>query len=95
MYIVVEHQISDPTRFWQTASDAMPLLPENVKLHCTFPSADGSRAVCLWEAESVEAVRDFLEPVIGRVSRNEYFEVENKGDVAMPSGVPRGARAGV
>jgi hypothetical protein len=50
--------------------------------------------VCIWEAESVDAVRNVLEPVIGRVSRNEYFTVENREGFARPSGIPQTAAAG-
>jgi len=32
-------------------------------------------------------MRDFLEPKISRASKNEYFQVENKESVVMPSGV--------
>jgi hypothetical protein len=87
MYIVVQHTISDPAGFWGGAEKLMPNIPATAKLHHTFPTKDGTRAVCLWEAESVTSLRDFLEPQISRVSKNEYFQVENKDSVVMPSGV--------
>jgi hypothetical protein len=39
----------------------------------------------------VDAVREFLEPLLGRASRNEYFGVENRDGVARPSQVPQTA----
>jgi hypothetical protein len=54
-------------------------------VHHTFPSPDGRKAVCVWEAESVEAVRSFLEPALGAVSRNEYYQAPNKEGIAVPS----------
>ena len=92
MYVVVQHTISEPAAFWN-AADPSTLSPD-IKLHHTFPTPDGTRAVCIWEAESVDAVRNVLEPVIGRVSRNEYFKVENREGFARPSGVPQTAAAG-
>jgi hypothetical protein len=92
MYVVVQHTISEPATFWNSA-DPTTLSPE-IKLHHTFPTPDGTRAVCLWEAQSVEALRSFLEPVIGGVSRNEYFAVENREGFARPSKVPQTAAAG-
>ena len=92
MYVVVQHTISEPAAFWN-AADPNTLSPD-IKLHHTFPAPDGSRAVCIWEAESVDAVRNVLEPVIGRVSRNEYFAVENREGFARPSGIPQTAAAG-
>jgi hypothetical protein len=90
VYILVQHTISDPDSFWNAVDPAA--LPQALKLHHTFPTRDGSHAACLWEADSTSAVRDFLEPVIGRYSRNEYFAVENREGVALPSGVERAER---
>jgi hypothetical protein len=42
----------------------------------------------------VEALRNLLEPMVGKTSRNEYFEVENKEGFTFPSRVPRTAAAG-
>jgi hypothetical protein len=92
MYVVVQHTISEPAVFWNSADPNA--LPPELKLHHTFPTADGTRAVCIWEAKSVDAVREFLEPLLGRASRNEYFAVENRDGVARPSQVPQTAAAG-
>jgi hypothetical protein len=92
MYVLVQHTISDPSTFWN-AADPTSLSPK-AKLHHTFPTPDGTRATCVWEADSVEALRNLLEPVVGKVSRNEYFAVENREGFAFPSRVPRAATAG-
>jgi hypothetical protein len=91
MYVVVQHTISDPATFWNSADPTA--FPPSVHLHHTFPTPDGRHAVCLWESESVDAVRDVLEPLIGSISRNEYFAVENREGFARPSGVPQTAAA--
>jgi hypothetical protein len=41
----------------------------------------------------VDAVRNFLEPAIGQVSRNEYLPVENREGLGRPSRVPQAASA--
>ena len=92
MYIMVHHTISEPAAFWN-AADSNTISPE-LKLHHTFPTPDGTRAVCIWEAASVDALRNALEPLIGRMSRNEYFPVENREGLARPSRVPQAAAAG-
>ena len=91
MYVLVQHTISEPAAFWNSADPRT--LASKVKLHHTFPTPDGTRAVCIWEAESVDAVREFLEPMLGKVSRKEYFAVENREGFARPSGVPETAGA--
>jgi hypothetical protein len=92
MFIVVQHSISDPSVFWNSADPNS--LPQDVKLHHTFPTADGTRAVCLWEADSIEAVRNVLEPMSQGVSRNEYYQVENREGLARPSQISQTAAAG-
>ncbi len=91
MYVLVQHTVSDPSSFWNDA-DPRTLSPK-AQLHHTFPTPDGTRAVCIWEADSVEALRNLLEPMVGKTSRNEYFAVENKEGFTFPSRVPRTASA--
>ena len=93
MFIVVQHSISDPSVFWNRA-DPRDSLPKDVTLHHTFPTPDGTRAVCVWEADSIEAVRNVLEPMSAGVSRNEYFQVENREGFVRPSLIPQTASAG-
>jgi hypothetical protein len=92
MYVMVQHTISEPATFWN-AADPTSDLPPRLKLHHTFPTTDGARAVCIWEADSVNAVRDYLEPLFGKASRNDYFTVENKEGFARPSQVKQTAAA--
>ena len=54
--------------------------------------ADGTRAVCLWEADSVEKVRDVVDGAAGDISNNEFFEVD-PGHPAT-SGLPVSSAAG-
>ena len=90
MYVLVQHDISEPVGFWGKA-DAMQL-PPNVTLHHTFAAADGTRAACVWEAKSVDAVRDFLEEAVGRMARNTYYEVPNREGAVFPSLATAGGR---
>ncbi len=92
MYILVQHQISEPAAFWN-AADPSAISPD-IKLHHSFPTPDGTRAACLWEAQSIDRLRAILEPIVGRYSSNEYLAVENSEGFALPSRVPKVATAG-
>lgn len=85
MYILVQHTMSDPASAWSRAKQALGALPTEFKLHHTIPTADGRKAVCLWEAESVAALQTFLDPALGPGARNEYSEVVNKEGIALPT----------
>ena len=39
---------------------------------------------CLWEAETVDAVRDLVDSVVGQFSQNEYFEVSKETALGLP-----------
>ena len=82
MHVAVIHQISDPEKFWAAADESE--LPEGVTLHSALPNNDGSRAVCLWEADSVDAVSQLVEESAGDVSSNEYFEVNADNAQGLP-----------
>ena len=85
MYVVVNHAISDASKFWAIAKSATAALPAGYKVIHTFPSSDGRKAVCVWEGPSVEAVRGLLDPATAGVARNDYFEAPNKEGMAMPT----------
>ena len=87
MFVAVQHQISDPERFWAKAQELVPNLPTGIQLHHCMPTKNGKRGICIWEGESVDAVRRFLEGHMSRFSNNDYFEVENKDSIGLPSGV--------
>jgi hypothetical protein len=82
MHVVVIHNISDPDRFWGTADQAAP--PGGIQLHSSLPNADGSRAVCLWEADSQDAVKELVEGTVGEFSNNESFEVNTGNAQGLP-----------
>jgi hypothetical protein len=89
-YIVAIHDISDPGRFWSAADPSIDF-PSGISLHSTFPRTDGRRAVCLWEADSAERVRELLESITGDASQNEFFEVDTQH--ANTLGLPMGSAA--
>jgi hypothetical protein len=73
MYIVAIHSIANPEKFWDAAQTTP--FPEGVTLHSTFPNADGTQAVCLWEAGSLDEVRSLVDSAVGDSSDNEFYEV--------------------
>jgi len=83
MHIVVEHTITNPDIFFALAPRVAEAPPGiNALQFC--PSMNKDRAVCLWEAKSVDALKGFLEPLTAQSSRNTYYGV----DSAMAFGLP-------
>jgi hypothetical protein len=86
MYVVVQHQVTDPARFWPAdVAQYATIVPPHLKLHHSFAGIDGSRGVCVWEAESLDALREFLDPFTAGASVNSYFAAVNKEGTAIPT----------
>jgi hypothetical protein len=80
MFVTVLHHIHDPERFEAAEQQALEAgLPSGVSLPIHAATADHRFGVCIWEGESVEAVRDLVEGVVGPWARNEYFEMNVDG----------------
>lgn len=94
MFVAVQHTIQDPEAFWAKAGEIVPNLPGHVKLHQCFPNKNGTRGICIWEGDSVKAIQLYLDGQVGQFSSNDYFEVENKESIALPTGIAPQAPAG-
>jgi hypothetical protein len=80
MYIVAQHRIKDPARFWSVS----PQGPGAPRLQAAYPSHDRTTGVCLWESDSIDALRDSLDPLVGDAAENTYFEVDAGVAVGLP-----------
>ena len=85
MFISVIHRIGDRDAFWAAADGATNDIPANLKLHQTVTGKDRSTAICLCEASSVDDVRSLLEPLFGRVCRNEYIQIDPSSSMGLPT----------
>lgn len=85
MHVVAQHTIVDRERF--AAMDPKDVAlggPPGVRALTFLPSRDLTAAICIWEAPSVEAVRDYLDPVTAGVAENTYFAIEDSMAIGLP-----------
>jgi hypothetical protein len=97
MYVVVQHQIKDP----QTAFARGEKLirnegaPDGARGLQFYPSTDGSAVTCLWEADSVDAIQEYVDTTLGDSSLNACYEVDAEQAFAeRPLGLPASAAIG-
>ena len=83
MYIVVEHTITNPDVFFGLAPRVAEA-PSGINAIQFFPSMNKDRAVCLWEAKSVDALKGFLDPLTDQSSRNIYYAVDSTKAMGLP-----------
>jgi SAM-dependent methyltransferase len=84
MYVIAKHRIRDAEEFLSLAQLAAEQAPLGVYGRQFCPSRDRNEAVCLWEADSVEAVKNYLDSLAGEASENEYFEVSIEHAIGIP-----------
>jgi ubiquinone/menaquinone biosynthesis C-methylase UbiE len=85
MYVVAKHRIKNAERFLSLAQIAAEQAPPGVYGRQFCPSRDRTEAVCLWEADSVETVRDYLDSLAGEASENAYFQVSTDHAIGIPA----------
>jgi hypothetical protein len=92
MFVIVQHRVKDPAHFFADVPGVASKAPAGIVPRQFCPSADKTAAVCLWEADSVEAVRAYLDPVTGDASENTYFAVGEAHAIGLPEPAAMGSQ---
>lgn len=74
-----------PKRLRPPRPASTPKLPADLKVHLTVTSDDRSTVICLWEAPSVDKVRDVVEAHLGHASKNEYIPIDPAKSMGLPA----------
>ncbi len=91
MFVQVVHDIRDKGAWAQRAGDfAKQEPPPQFTLHSSGTATDGTKAFCLWEAQSVEALSAFLDPATVGAAQNIYYAIDEH---APATSLPRAAAA--
>jgi hypothetical protein len=88
MKVGVIHRISDPEKA-QSQGQSLFEAHEGVRLLQFCPSEDFRTATCIWEADSVDAVRDLVDPTLGDTSEQTYYTVNTEQAVGLPEAAAR------
>ena len=84
MFVTVIHRIHDPEGFQAAEAKALEAgLPSHVALPIHAATNDHALGICIWEGESVAAIREVVEAVAGPYAENEYSEMEVDGLTAQ------------
>ena len=89
MFVTIHHNITDPKAWEQITGQIGPMieqgkLPKGLNALHYLPGTDGRRADCLWEADSVDSLKRFLEPLTSKAARNEYIQVDAERAMGLP-----------
>jgi hypothetical protein len=84
MLIIAHHNINDPGGFWSASKEVVNNLPGNLKLHSVLPARDGKTGTCIWEAENVQEVQQFLDKNAGQYAKNFCYEIDIENSIGLP-----------
>ena len=89
MYVAIHHTITDSQKWDETARNIMAKieqgqLPQGLKALIYLPSVDGHKADCVWEANSVDALRSFIDRETSTAARNEYSAINAEAAIGLP-----------
>ena len=91
MYFVVHHRVADRAKFLATdPQDIAGNAPPGIQVRHFLPARDASAADCLWEAQSLDALRDYLDPATRGICDNSYFEVNSESALGLPAAASAG-----
>lgn len=84
MQVVVHHRVIDRERF--LAADPQGIAagaPPGAKVRQFLPARDASAADCLWESESLDALREYLDAATRGFCQNTYFELASESALGL------------
>ena len=86
MYVAIVHQVQDAQAFLSRGERlADPSnTPPGVVPRQFCPSTDLTAGTCVWEAGSIEALRDYIDSTLGDASDNTYFEINTEYALGLP-----------
>ncbi|MCX5796820.1 MAG: hypothetical protein NTY77_15100 [Elusimicrobia bacterium] len=76
MYILVTHQIKDAKAFFEKGSSLVKKVPQGLTPHLFLPDKKMSSAICVWEADSVDRLQNYMDKELGLCSVNECTEID-------------------
>ena len=86
MYVAVVHNVKDPQALLSRGEGLgdPSNAPAGVIPRQFCPSKDLSAATCVWEADSMDTVRDYVDGTLGDSSEQSYFEINTEFAQGLP-----------
>jgi len=85
MLVIAQHtNITDPAQFWAKAQSVIGATPAGTSVLSVFPSQDGETGTCVWEAENVDQLQQFLDTASEGMATNFCYEVNEAAAIGLP-----------
>ena len=85
MLVIAQHTgITDPQAFWAKAQSVIGATPAGTTVLSVYPSQDGKTGTCIWEAENVDQLQQFLDSASDGLATNFCYEVNEAAAMGLP-----------
>ena len=84
MFVAIFHDIHDRDQFKEKVNQMTPP-PESLRRHQFLTATDLTCATCLWEAPTVDELRDYVDPQLEPASTQTYLQVNEERAVGLPA----------
>ncbi len=86
MFVAIVHKVQDGQAFLSRGERLTDPsnAPAGVVGRQFCPSKDLSAATCVWEGDSLDAVREYIDSTLGDSSENTYFEINTEYALGLP-----------
>ena len=84
MFVIAHHFVQEPEPFWSSAPQVIAAIPPHIKLHSVFPSKDLKTGTCVWEAPNATEVQELVDRLLGKMSKNVCYEVNEEVAIGLP-----------
>lgn len=84
MFVIAHHFVQEPDAFWASASQVLAAIPPHIKLHSVYPSKDLKTGTCVWEAPGANEVQELVDRILGKMSKNVCYEVNEEVAHGLP-----------
>lgn len=85
MFVVIQHDVSDPATFWCIVAEEVEHLPDGLELLQSLPNEFGTTEFSLWKTETLEALQHFVEEKFTLVSRSALFPIHSGNAFGLPA----------
>ena len=85
MLVIAQHtKITDPQAFWTKAQSVIGATPPGTNVLSVFPSQDGKTGTCIWEAQNVDELQQFLDVASEGLATNYCYAVNEAAAIGLP-----------
>ncbi len=76
MFYASQHQLLNQQQKVNDLAFFEGKLPKNMVLHSTFVYVEEGYFQCLWEAENIDMVQQYIDVTVGDDCQNDYYNVD-------------------